>query len=100
MGAHGPDLFSVGFCSVPTRHVTQNIVFTQYYAVLRNILLIISHRKNSLTSQGPKVRLFTSLHSKSWKILPETMKADDHFSGTAIPILLIFGHVGANNVKI
>ena len=27
------------------------------------------------------------------------MKADDHISGTARPILLIFGDVGANNVS-
>ena len=52
--------------------------------------LILSHRKNSLASQRLKVRLFTSFQSKSWKILAETMKADDHFLGAVRPILLIF----------
>ena len=87
MGAHGPHLFAVGLCNVPTWHATQNFDFTQYYAVLRKTLLIISHRKNPprLTrSQSATFHLF------ALKILDETMKADDHILGTARPILLNF----------
>ena len=50
---------------------------------------------NSTTPPSKRASKF-DFHSKSSKFLPETMKVDGYISGTVWPIMLIFGHIGAN----